>query len=84
MEEKIPVCMTAPRFELTSQRQNISRLPAEPPGATGIYTSLMNGWTSLTSRQLMVGLLLHLVNLWLNFGYTPPQLIVDLRLHLVN
>ena len=24
--------MTAPRFELTSQRQKVSRLPTEPPG----------------------------------------------------
>ena len=30
---KIPVCVTAPRFELTSQRQKkVSRLPTEPPG----------------------------------------------------
>ena len=24
--------MTAPRFELTSERQKVSRLPTEPPG----------------------------------------------------
>ena len=29
---KIPVRVTAPRFELTSQRQKVSRLPTEPPG----------------------------------------------------
>ena len=29
---KIPVRVTAPRFELTSQRQKVSRLPKEPPG----------------------------------------------------
>ena len=29
---KIPVRVTAPIFELTSQRQKISRLPTEPPG----------------------------------------------------
>ena len=28
---KIPVRVTAPKFELTSQRQNVSRLPTEPP-----------------------------------------------------
>ena len=33
MLEKIPSsCVTAPRFELTSQRQKVSRLPTEPPG----------------------------------------------------
>ena len=31
-EEKIPVRVTAPRFELTSQRQMVSRLPTEPLG----------------------------------------------------
>ena len=30
--ELIPVRVTAPRFELTSQRQKVSRLPTEPPG----------------------------------------------------
>ena len=29
---KIPVRVTAPRFELTSKRQKVSRLPTEPPG----------------------------------------------------
>ena len=29
---KLPVCITAPRFELTSQRQKVSRLPTEPLG----------------------------------------------------
>ena len=29
---KIPVCLTAPIFELTSQRQKILRLPTEPLG----------------------------------------------------
>ena len=29
---KIPVCVTTSRFELTSQRQKVSRLPTEPPG----------------------------------------------------
>ena len=28
----IPVRVTTPRFELTSQRQRVSRLPTEPPG----------------------------------------------------
>ena len=28
---KIPGRVTAPRFELTSQRQKVSRLPTEPP-----------------------------------------------------
>ena len=32
---KIPVRVTAPRFELTSQRQ-VSRLPTEPPGRPAI------------------------------------------------
>ena len=31
-EEKFPVRVTAPRFELTSQRRKVSRLPTEPPG----------------------------------------------------
>ena len=30
--KKIPVRVTAPRFELVSQRQKVSRLPNEPPG----------------------------------------------------
>ena len=29
---KIPVRVTTPRFELTSQRQKVSRLSTEPPG----------------------------------------------------
>ena len=29
---KIPVRVTPPSFELTSQRQKVSRLPTEPPG----------------------------------------------------
>ena len=29
---KIPARVTAPRFELTSQRQKVSTLPTEPPG----------------------------------------------------
>ena len=33
MTEKIPVRVTATRFELTTQRQKVSRLPTEPPGA---------------------------------------------------
>ena len=33
---KIPVRVTAPRFELTSQRQKVSRLPTEPPGRPSI------------------------------------------------
>ena len=32
MLEKIPVRVTAPRFDLTSQHQKVSRLPTEPPG----------------------------------------------------
>ena len=28
----VPVRVTAPRFELTSQRQEVSRSPTEPPG----------------------------------------------------
>ena len=32
MRGKISVRLTAPRFELTSQRQKVSRLPTEPPG----------------------------------------------------
>ena len=35
MREKIPVRVTAPRFELTSQRQKVSRLRTEPPGRPG-------------------------------------------------
>ena len=35
----IPVCVTTPRFELTSQRQNVSRLPTEPPGLSALYYS---------------------------------------------
>ena len=29
---KIPIRVTAPRFELTLQRQKVSKLPTEPPG----------------------------------------------------
>ena len=32
LREKIPVRVTAPRFELTSQCQKVSRLPPEPSG----------------------------------------------------
>ena len=33
--------MTAPRFELTCQRQKISRLPTEPPGRPAQNTILL-------------------------------------------
>ena len=36
-EEKSPARVTAPRFELTSQRQKVSRLPTEPPGRPAHY-----------------------------------------------
>ena len=40
MREKIPVRVTAPRFEPTSQRQKVSRLPTEPPGRpVGLYSA---------------------------------------------
>ena len=35
---KIPVRVTTPRFELTSQRQKVSRLPTEPPGGRPAIT----------------------------------------------
>ena len=34
---KISVLVTAPRFELTAQRQKVSRLPTEPPGRPAVY-----------------------------------------------
>ena len=34
---KIPVRVTAPRFELMSQHQRLSRLPTEPPGRPAAY-----------------------------------------------
>ena len=46
--------MTAPRFELTSQRQKASRLPTEPPGATGMENStrhLISGIWPGTARK---------------------------------
>ena len=36
-DRKHPVRVTVPRFELTSQRQKVSRLPTEPPGRPGEY-----------------------------------------------
>ena len=33
---KIPVRVTTTRFELTSQRQKVSRLPTGPPGSAGL------------------------------------------------
>ena len=33
---KIPVRVTTPRFELTSQHQKVSRLTTEPPGRPGV------------------------------------------------
>ena len=42
--------MTAPRFELTSQRQKVSRLPTEPPGRPDITGEalciLVDPWTT--------------------------------------
>ena len=35
---KISVRVTAPRFELIFQRQNVPRLPAEPPGRAALYS----------------------------------------------
>ena len=34
--------MTAPRFELTSQRQKVSRLPTEPPGQKYALPTLLD------------------------------------------
>ena len=39
MRKKIPVRVTTPRFELTSQRQTVSRLPIEPQGRSALYSS---------------------------------------------
>ena len=39
---KIPVRVNAPRFELTSQRQKVSRLPTGPPGRPAKCTTLNN------------------------------------------
>ena len=39
MRKKIPVRVTAPRFELTSQRQKVSRVPIEPQGRPALYSS---------------------------------------------
>ena len=38
MRKKIPVRVTTPRFELTSQRQKVSRLPIEPQGRPALYS----------------------------------------------
>ena len=38
--------MTAPRFELTSQRQKVSRLPTEPPGRDQVCIYVCMVWSS--------------------------------------
>ena len=40
---KIPVRVTAPGFELTFQRQKVSRLPTEPPGQNVVRFFLPGG-----------------------------------------
>ena len=40
MGEKIPVRVTAPTFELTGQRQKVSRWPTEPPGRPYVRLTL--------------------------------------------
>ena len=49
--------MTAPRFELTSQRQKVSRLPTEPPGrpAVVLFAKLFSRGTSyrITSSPVL-------------------------------
>ena len=37
----IPVRLTAPKFELTSQRQKVSRLPTEPPGRPALRATIL-------------------------------------------
>ena len=37
---KFPVCVTAKRLELTSQRQKVSTLPTEPPGRPVVAASV--------------------------------------------
>ena len=38
---KIPVRVTTPRFELTFQRQKVSRLPTEPPGGPTVSCAII-------------------------------------------
>ena len=47
---KIPVRVTAPIFELTPQRQKISRLPTEPPGRPGRTKSQFATGLAVPSR----------------------------------
>ena len=47
---KIPVRVTAPIFELTSQRQKISRLPTEPPGRPDCTNSQFATGLAVPSR----------------------------------
>ena len=52
--------MTTPRFELTSQRQKVSRLPTEPPGRSavvdeeGCYFMRRVPWVVLTSPVFLL------------------------------
>ena len=39
--------MTTPRFELTSQRQKVSRLPTEPPGRPAVGPIKVQAWGEL-------------------------------------
>ena len=54
MREKIPVRGTAPRFELTSQRQKVSRLPSEPPGRPSYISAAGDGLTNIMENHTFV------------------------------
>ena len=43
--------MTGPRFELTSPRQKVSRLPTEPPGRPVVYACMYGHYIYLTMDQ---------------------------------
>ena len=48
---QIPVRVTAPRFELTPQRQKVSRLPTEPPGRPAKPDCNCNGCRATTNPR---------------------------------
>ena len=45
--------MTAPRFELASQHQKVSRLRTEPPGRPALFLRILGAWCKSPNKRIL-------------------------------
>ena len=74
--------MTTPRFELTSQRQKVLRLPTEQlDGATGFYAIQFmvkyNIGISIYGHSYSESIVTHIARVWINRVRLPILLVVS-------